>query len=197
MPVRFFVISNPNSQTTISKHDVLEAGEALKKAVKKAAVIINGQGYADDALFQKFFCAASKKDQAGAVRTAVTKVLNAMDKFLHETSNTITVQPQGKDAEAGDYAYVWPDLGRMNEVGQWFIYLGPKFNSSPAIGSGISSVPLLTLAHELSHHFGSNGFDPYKKEKYDDAALALPSSDPMYAGNNADNYGYFIDAVGP
>lgn len=196
MPAHFSVIANPNA-AAIPKQTILDAGEALKKAVRKALAKVNAAGYADDPLFQKFFCAAAKKAQAATVQAAVSKVLTAMDRFLNETSNTVTVQSKGKDAEANDYAYVWPDLGRTKETGQWFVYLGPKFSSAPLTGSGVKSVPLLTLAHEMSHHFGTNGFDPYKKEKYDGAGIALATSDPAYAAANADNYGYFIEAVGP
>lgn len=195
MTVRFSVISEPNLPRTVSKEVVQDTGKKLIAAVRAALARVNGVNYAADADFRKFFCAATKADQAATVRNTVLAILGAMDRFLSETSNTVTVKLMGKHAEAGDYGYVFADLGRIGEVGQWFIYLGPQFNSDPLQGSGVRDVRLLTMAHELSHHFGTNSAAGYKTEHYDDDALKLPATNPVYAANNADNYGYFIEAI--
>ena len=197
MTVRFSVLPEANPAWAADKKTIQDTGAKMITAVHTALGRINAAGFATDAQFQRCFCAAAQAGQANAVRTTVRTILSAMDNFLSNTSNTVTIKTKAVRAEAGDYAYVYPDLGRVGDVGQWFIYLGPQFNSTPLPGSGVRDVRLLTLAHELSHHFGTNAVTPYKTEHYDGAGLALTTSNPPYAANNADNYGYFIEAVAP
>jgi len=196
MTVHFSVITEPNLNWSASRETVQATGKKLIEAVGVAYTRVDGANYAADADFRKFFCAATKASDAATVRGNARTVLGAMNEFLTNTSNTVTVKLKGEHAEAGDYAYVFPDLGR-SRTGQWFIYLGPQFDSTPAQNSGIRDIRLLTMAHELSHHFGTNSADGYKTEHYDADALQLPATNPVYASNNADNYGYFIDAVAP
>ncbi len=191
MTVHFHVLTNP--EATVSRDDVLAAGQALIPAVQTAAARINSRDYAADEQFRRCFCAASHAGQAAEVQALAARVLGVMDRFLRETSNTITVQPRGSLAEANVYAYVYPDLGRVREVGQWFIYLGPLFNAPPR--AGIRNMKLQKMAHEVSHHFGTNGTEGYRVEHYEEDALLLPGRNPIYAAHNAENYAYFIDGV--
>ena len=57
------------------------------------------------------------------------------------------------------------------------------------------NILVLTLAHELSHHFGKNDDNcPYAAEHYDGKAAALVGTIATYAAHNADNFGYYIEA---
>jgi hypothetical protein len=186
---------NPTTDKTIDKEVALAAGAVLKRAVGKAVTRVNSADYAKDALFQTWFCSSANAKVAPEVRKTVSIILNAMDAFLNKTANEVTLQSRATGTNAGLYAYVYPDLGRIREQGQWFIYLGPNFNSKPVPGLGCANVPLLVLAHELSHHFGTNSQAIAKQEVYDGPALDLAKDEPLRAANNADNFGYFIEAV--
>jgi len=56
-------------------------------------------------------------------------------------------------------------------------------------------VQIIALAHEISHLvLGTNRKSPcFSTEKYAHEAMFLRDKNPLYALNNADNYGYCVE----
>ena len=105
------------------------------------------------------------------------------------------------------YGFVYPDLGRLPQrAGQlYIIYLGAHWQGQLAVGQAATGAAhgrdtqVQVLAHELSHHFGTNSAaiagGAYSAEHYDAAALALVAANPLYAAHNADNYEYYVEEM--
>jgi hypothetical protein len=183
MPVYYNIMIPMGNGLVFDKNAISEAALKLGPAIKKALV----SAIAQDATYQElFYSVTGAKDTPqlrAEVNDLVKKVLSAMDNFLSNTSNIVSIVSRRNRESAGIYAYIGRDLGRSG-TGQWFICLGPEFYSAPVVN----------LAHELSHHFGTNGLETgYPDEIYDEEAMRLPSTEPMYAASNADNYGHFVD----
>ncbi len=159
--------------------------------------------------FQEWFCPAGT--WAGVrqrVQPKVVTLLDAMNVFLNGNSmyNLTVVGSRDDSPNAETYGYVYPDLGRMPQAAsagsQFFIYLGNHWNGVLAVANPpppghARQTPVQVLAHELSHHFGTNSraIDGglYAAEHYDADALRLPDNSAIYAAHNADNYGYYIE----
>jgi Lysine-specific metallo-endopeptidase len=162
----------------------------LKACVQRALANAN----IGNATYTKWFGAALQPN--------VVTVLTGMHSFLSGAAITyLTIQRRGKNAQNSDYAYVQQDTTRSATSaasGNWFIYLGPRaFGNLNAFATAqaVNNILVLTLAHELSHHFGTNDSNSaYDDEEYDADALALVGVNDDYAAHNADSFGYYVDA---
>ena len=143
MPVHYNIIpadKNQNIPPAMTKIDVKAGAKKLAPAVKKA---LESARKADDK-FAKWFCPKGAEGH-DEVQKLVVNLLTNMSEFLDKTTNTVNIKLMAKDADSSLYAYVWPDLGRSNKAGQWFVYLGPCIVKKEA---GVKDIFLLTLAHE-------------------------------------------------
>ena len=161
---------------------------------------------AGGARFDTWFCPPGAGPVRARVQRNVRTLLQAMNNFLNgPTPYSVTVaMARQSSPNAATYGFVYPDLGRMpHRPGQiYFIYLGTAWNAPLAVPpspppSHARDTTVQVLAHELSHHFGTNARSIagglYTEEQYDDDALNLPHVSPIYASHNADNYGYYIE----
>jgi hypothetical protein len=129
-------------------------------------------------------------DRTRKMLAHTSKLLERSDEHLELTKRP-TKSPPMSDEEYLDelrgyestFAYVYPADDRK-------IYLGPKFENSPAEGEDSQ---IGTLAHEMSHFKSISGTTDERYGRTNSESLA--KTDPDKALRNADNYEYFVELI--
>ena len=175
--------------------------------LKRRTLLASAAAAPTNAKFNTWFCPNGALTMPRILRNA-QGVLRQMNHFLNgNVSYTLFVSASTVARTAGaTYGFVYPDLQLSTHLrpgSQLIIYLGTGWNAPLGVAqtdTGAThgrSTPVQVLAHELSHHFGTNGANinrgAYAEEQYDHAALDIVGL--VSASYNADNYGYFIEEM--
>ena len=187
MPARYTVLRTPYAQ--ITQRQFKPIWDSMVRGVNAALVNATARGPE----FRRWFGGYAAR------RDIVLTKLNRFTTFLNGP-NSVIIQPRAFDPTATDYAHTY-QLAH-SATGQWIVYLGPSFNSTPSVWTttnmahpGIAGNQVITIAHELSHAIlGANKPARFYEEFYEEEAQELADRDPEYAAWNADNYGFFIEA---
>ncbi len=187
------------------RHTICKAFQTLQGAVPRAEMDALNAGVQ----YVRWFGVNTHHDFVNT-RVTVVRTLHAMNVYLNGSKyiNTVSVTNKSRSISGkGAYGFAWPDPGRDVTVKglTFYIYLGAAWRGKLTVSREATYVPQVrstqvqVLAHELSHHFGTNSntgpLRAYAKEKYDDDALGLAVTDPLYAAHNADSYGYYIEEM--
>ena len=136
--------------------------------------------------------------------TSAGTVVASMTKMKQFVDGCATIYVQYRNDPQG-FAYVYSDAMRKSmKYGTFIVYVNDLFfrtiDFTRAENLHMShqntlGVQILTLSHELSHLvLGTNASgSPYSIEHYENNALLLVGTNPVYAANNADNFGYCIE----